>query len=552
MPVIPTNQGSGVPLQGRGQRNIQPIAVLQQAVNLQPPQGGGGIPSVASGGGGNILAAGLSRIADRIERRKLLKLKIKQRVEDKAERGRVEARKIVGQKILSQQEKTRNNRAALLGAIGETLNTIGTLPAGVQADLLESTSGIQTAFKSLDSRIQEELGKGDDLLGRLVENIRTDETDPDLFVTIAEVNELERSRSRNILAGGGDIIREDGTVDERNFQTGQTVQQMTDMVFKLAAMNAEAGIATQDFNLQLEETLKNKALFNKEVAELSFSTAIGATGTSDTEMRLGLREFLNSVFIYTNEIPFQSQGKTPLENVRDLSNIWADRSGKQNLVQQITGMVERIVQNPDVDQGPALLAVYHGITHVLVPLLTHMAQKPNAKKFSVAVPVPGEFNEDGSQVTRAFTIDTSGFRTIPSLNRSQQQAFLQIANALTTVANILGISADAQKAQDTSAFLDGVINPWQKVIQERLDAGFDDPMDVTIAHLVQIVSEDPRAIQTMNVLNSLTVPTPRPSTFNPPRSAQPNTQSPLPPQPEPFAGPPAPPATSAPPAGVTP
>lgn len=368
MPVRTTTAGSQPRRQQGGAGGGAPIVVPPGGTAITPVAP---LPGRPSAPGGSNIGARFSAIADRIERNKMLKLQLDQREEDKKDRKRVESLRLkldnANTMKLDEQKKVGVGRTSMLDMATHAMVQIGDPATPIQA-----VAGIHEAAIHATT----EIGGGVDEgliriigIGELASKAVTDSYlpggGPPLTGEQVSAFTDDYRQTRN---NTKPYVNDDGTPNASVVNTRDDANSVMSMVHSLIGGAVDARLSVSKVKTDLEKMAFTHAKKSVEVFNYAATTAIGATGTSDAETNLGLRDTIQAFLAY---------GRSPNFNATNSTRVVLDRvgaelaaaTGRHNAFQQGNTLLDLIEDDPNAAAPVHLPAITMAWAEMLVPAL---------------------------------------------------------------------------------------------------------------------------------------------------------------------------------------
>ncbi len=368
MPVTKTTAGSQPRRQQGGQQRGAPVVLPPSGLAFPPVAPLPGRASTAQGGG---LGRQLSGIADRMERNRMLKLSLDQREEDKKERKRAERLRVkmsnANELKLDEQKKVAFGRTSMLDMARDAMAQIGDPETPIQA-----VAGIhEAAFQAtteigagVDESLIRIMGVGE-LAAQAVTNSYLPGGGPPLTTeqVAAFADDYRQTRNNEKPYADADGVPDASVVNNRD-----DANSVMSMVHSLLHQAVEARISVGGVRTNLEKTAFAHAKKSVEIFNYAATSAIGATGKSDAETNLGLRDTIQAFLSYGRSPNFNATNSTRV-TLGQVGKELAQATGRHNAFQQIDTLLDLIEDDPNAAAPVHLPAITMAWAEMLIPAL---------------------------------------------------------------------------------------------------------------------------------------------------------------------------------------
>lgn len=368
MPVTKTTAGSqprrrqGAP----GPPGGAPVVLPPSGTAFPPVAPLPGRASTAQGGG---LGRQLSGIADRLERNRMLKLSLDQREEDKKERKRVERTRIqldnANTLKLDEQKKVGVGRTSMLEMAGNAMIQIGDPETPLQA-----VEGIHDATAQAITQLGAGIDEGqirimgiNELAAQAVTNSYLPGGGPPLTTEQVTAFADDYRQTRNNEKPYADA---NGIPDASRVNTRDDANSTMSIAHIILGQAVQARLSVAAAKTNLEKLAFTHAEKNKEIFNYAATTAIGATGLSDAETNLGIRNTIQASLAYGHSLNFNATNSTRVV-LEHVGKELAQATGRHNAFQQIDTLLDLIEDDPNAAAPIHLPAITMAWAEMLIP-----------------------------------------------------------------------------------------------------------------------------------------------------------------------------------------
>ncbi len=484
MPVVPTQ--TPVSGGGGGRRQIQqaPGGVGGPGPRFAPPQQPQGLPSQPAGGLG--LSATTSRVADRIERRRLLQMKLDQREEDKADARRTGALNAFMEEVKAVEAEGLAVRSEELGAYAGLL----------QFDNLRELDLplIHEAKMASDERYASWRSDNRDTRLTLAQAHKSG-SEVDYRTAVASLEGL-RQFDRAERAGQINLRNADGTINKEavvQFNAGRTGQDLTTtLLYEMT----RAGLSADQKIIKMEQMQKNAVDRAERGKHRALSDVIGSVSEDPAAISRQLERWVSTALTSMRERPGGFVGSPVLggsavDRIMNLAKK-VDATGMMNL-----GFAVDEVKN-GVNHGDPT-ALFDGIqlaaTHFLGPTFAAVGDG------SVLKDLTFEIEFEGQMETIEYASSDGMREVVASMTPAERSAFRQMSLDFGTIGAYFlesPVAKGAKEARFLANYGQEILEAWGTSAEAKgapLTAEEQDSVALQIAVQGAVSPEDEEEIR---------------------------------------------------------